>query len=117
MVMVHCRCCGKVIHETALACPHCGGPQVAADPQLRDKGRPIWVSIVSLVLGIFCCLMLFDDSEWDLDTKVGLLMFSLGGLAFGAGSLANQQAGRGLAIAGVVLSAIAFLAGLGLLVG
>ena len=23
--MVFCRCCGKEIHETALACPQCGG--------------------------------------------------------------------------------------------
>ncbi len=30
MTMVHCRSCGKQIHETALACPECGAPQQAS---------------------------------------------------------------------------------------
>lgn len=29
MSMVFCRGCGKEIHESALACPHCGAPQSA----------------------------------------------------------------------------------------
>ena len=28
MAMVHCRACGKEIHETAPTCPHCGAPQL-----------------------------------------------------------------------------------------
>jgi hypothetical protein len=29
MSMVFCRGCGKEMHESALACPHCGAPQSA----------------------------------------------------------------------------------------
>ena len=28
MAMVHCRACGKEIHETAPTCPHCGASQL-----------------------------------------------------------------------------------------
>ena len=28
--MVHCRACGKEIHESARVCPQCGAPQTAA---------------------------------------------------------------------------------------
>lgn len=30
MAMVHCRACGKEIHETAPTCPHCGAVQFGA---------------------------------------------------------------------------------------
>lgn len=30
MAMVHCRGCGKEIHESAQMCPSCGAPQVVA---------------------------------------------------------------------------------------
>ncbi len=30
MAMVHCRGCGKEIHESAQTCPSCGAPQVVA---------------------------------------------------------------------------------------
>ena len=26
--MVHCRGCGKEVHETAVTCPNCGAPQI-----------------------------------------------------------------------------------------
>jgi rRNA maturation endonuclease Nob1 len=28
--MVHCRACGKEIHESARVCPQCGAPQATA---------------------------------------------------------------------------------------
>ena len=39
MGMVFCRGCGKEIHETAPACPHCGAPQ--AVPAAADGKRSI----------------------------------------------------------------------------
>ena len=39
MAMVHCRGCGKEIHETAPTCPHCGAPQfgVATGASLKTQ--------------------------------------------------------------------------------
>ena len=35
--MVFCRGCGKEIHESAPACPHCGAPQSATTVVVNDK--------------------------------------------------------------------------------
>ena len=37
MAMVFCRGCGKEIHESAPACPHCGMPQAALASEGSDK--------------------------------------------------------------------------------
>lgn len=37
MSMIFCRGCGKEIHETAVACPHCGAPQSKASPGFGKK--------------------------------------------------------------------------------
>lgn len=108
--MVFCRCCGKEIHETAPVCPHCGGVQhsIAAHPHQTADG-PFWVPITSLVLGIICVLALFDDSQWDKDTILGLGIFSVSSLVLGTISLNKQKSGKGMAITGIVLSSIALL--------
>ncbi len=107
--MVFCRCCGKEIHETASACPHCGGVQhfIAASPHQTTDG-PLWVPTTSLVLGIICILALFDDSKWGKDTILGFGSFPVAGLVFGAISL-KQKTGKGMAITDVVLSSMALL--------
>lgn len=113
--MVFCRCCGKQIHESAPACPHCGGVQYShdmVDQHLPDG--PYWVPISSLTLGIICVLALFDDSPWDKDTIIGLGGISVAGLVLGAISINMQKTGKGMAITGVVLSSIAFLAFVGM---
>lgn len=114
--MIFCRCCGKEIHETAPACPHCGGVQHSVVGNFSHKATdgPLWVPITSLVLGIICVLALFDDSQWDKDTIMGLGSFSVAGLVLGAISLNKQKAGKGMAITGVVLSSIALLAFIGM---
>lgn len=33
--MVYCRGCGKEIHETAVACPHCGARQRTKPPKSK----------------------------------------------------------------------------------
>lgn len=117
--MVFCRGCGKEIHESAPACPHCGSIQqaVAGLSSVQKKEGPIWVPIVSLVLGIVSVLALFDDSSWDEETILGLGVFAVTGLVLGCISLYNKQrAGKGMAIAGVVMSSIGLLALIGLLV-
>lgn len=113
--MVFCRCCGKEIHESAPACPHCGGVQGAADRLVqRLPSGSIWMAITSLVLGIVGVVALFDDSPWDNYTIFGLGIFAVAGLALGVVSLSNQSAGKGVAISGVVMSAISLLACIGL---
>ncbi len=114
---VFCRGCGIGIHQSASACPHCGAPQIAGVQQATDSPRngSSWPAIISLVLGSICILALADDSDWDSDTLVGYFGFAISGLIFGAAALFNRTSVRGLAVAGVVLSAIALLAGFGLL--
>lgn len=56
MSMVHCRGCGKQIHESAPSCPHCGAPQAAV--QSAHKGaasekNKITAALLCWFLGIF----------------------------------------------------------------
>jgi len=75
---------------------------------------PLWVPIASLTLGIICVLAFFDNSQWDKDTVLGLGSISVAGLVLGAISLNMQKTGKGMAITGVVLSSVAFLAFIGM---
>ena len=111
-----CRQCGHAIHEEAPACPQCGAVQEMA------KGLPeaapdeaVWLPVTSLVIGIIGALSLFDENEWS--RKTALLVGLIGVLAFTAGVFAinRQKAGRGMAIAGVVLGSLTMLCVLGLL--
>lgn len=110
MAMVFCRGCAKEIHETAPACPQCGASQhaVTSTNQQVGSGLPL-MSITSLVLGIICVLAMFDDSEWDNNTIVGLGMFSVVGLIFGIINITQKKSGHNMAIAGVILSVISLL--------
>ena len=73
-----------------------------------------WLPIPSLVLGIICALALFDESEWDSDTTTGLLLFAIIGLVLGILGVSKQTKGRGMSIAGIVLSSLGLLAWLGM---
>ena len=117
--MVFCRGCGKEIHETAPTCPHCGCPQILQattnGPQKQAIiGESKWMGITSMVIGIFCVLMLFADSKWDNDEITGLAMLSITGLVFGIISLAKKRCAKGMAIAGIVLASIGILAAIGM---
>jgi hypothetical protein len=70
--------------------------------------------IPSLVLGIVCILGVLDTSAWDKDKTVGLLTFSVISLVFGISSVSSQEKGKGMAIAGIVMSSISLLAFLGM---
>lgn len=72
------------------------------------------MAITSLVIGIFCVLTLFDDSEWDADTVLGLAIFSLIGLVFGSISIASYDSGKGMAITGVIFTSISLLSAIGM---
>lgn len=117
--MIFCRACGKEIHETAPACPHCGGLQNPASSLSAHKAndRSLWLSVASLVLGIISLLALLDDSGWDAETTLGLFIFAVAGLVPGIIALTKQGNYKGLAISGVVLSSVAIFAAIGIAIG
>lgn len=84
-----------------------------ASSEIKNEGT-YWLPIPSLVLGIFCALALFDESEWDQDTIDGLLIFAVIGLVLGIIGVSKQTKGRGMSIAGIVLSSLGLLAWLGM---
>jgi TM2 domain-containing membrane protein YozV len=47
MAMVFCRGCGREIHETAMACPHCGAPQRSGT---QGKSKVV-AGVLALFLG------------------------------------------------------------------
>lgn len=83
MTMVHCRGCGKQIHETAPTCPHCGAQQGVA--QLANKGA---VSDKEKMIAALLCwfLGIFGVHRFYVG-KVGtglVQLFTLGGLGIWA---------------------------------
>ena len=117
MGMVFCQGCGKQLHNTAPTCPHCGAPQHSSSPSAQQAARTSWMSICSLILGIIATLAMFDESEWDMNTYVGVGLFAVGGMVFGIIDLSDNTPNRGLSIAGLVLSTITLLALIGLAFG
>lgn len=115
--MVFCTGCGREIHEAAPVCPQCGKPQWAVEPghatRPNTTADPIWVAIMSLMLGLLCALALFDESEWDKESIVGMMAFSILGITFGITSLNISKRGEKLAIAGIVMSGIGLIGCLG----
>ena len=112
--MAVCIWCGNEIYITVPPlCPHCGGAQHPAPPPstsaYADRGL-IWLPIACLVVGVVCMLALFDDSKWDTDAIVGIGTLSVLGLALGTISLSRQGTGKGMAITGLVLSAMTLMA-------
>ena len=105
----------------ALKCKHCGSnltvdalssgvkPAITSTHVESESGSLVF-PILSLVFGIFCVLAFPEESKWDKDSILGIGLLSMVGLIMGALSIHKQKAGKGLAIAGVVLSAIALCA-------
>lgn len=115
--MNFCTGCGKAIHESAPVCPQCGAPQkpVAVQPAQVERTGPLWMAITSLVLGVWCALSIFEDIEVD-DAGLEALAYGVQaavsaiGLALGIVSLNVSKRGKGMAIAGIVTSAVGLLA-------
>ena len=114
MSMIFCRGCGKSIHETALSCPHCGGLQaVSATPLASVRNPSITMAVTSLVLGILGLIIALGTDVWTKEDLGIEFIFSVSGIAFGVVSLSKQMAGKGMAIAGVVLNSLSLLILLG----
>ncbi len=52
MAMVFCRGCGKEVHDSAKACPHCGAPQNNASASSHSKTTLALVCFFVGMLGI-----------------------------------------------------------------
>ena len=90
--MVFCRGCGKEIHETAIMCPHCGHNY--SESSHIDPKKNIWLAVVSSILALLCFGNWFYISDWDDDTKVGLLLFSVVSIALSAISIHKKHSGK-----------------------
>ena len=102
----------------ALKCKHCGSTIVDV-AQLPSNSKPqvdgtLWLPLPSMIIGIICFMALLDDSDWDADTFVGVVVMAIASLTLGIISLNVQKLGKGMAITGIVLSSIALLAIIGL---
>lgn len=101
-----CRGCGQQIHETAVACPHCGAIQQLGT---RKEGT-LWFPVPSLITGVICVLALFDESSaWDKETNLGLGIFATIAIVLGGLGIIKQARGRGMSISGVVFGVIGLL--------
>ncbi|WP_323011287.1 zinc ribbon domain-containing protein [Castellaniella sp.] len=109
MAMIFCRGCGKEIHDSATACPHCGATQSGSSSGQQGSK---WMAITALVLGIFAILATmaaFADGA-DSEQILGIILFGVVSLVFAIISLVQKRWGKGLSIAGIVMSAISLLA-------
>lgn len=74
------------------------------------------MSITSLITGILAVVSMFDDSGWDKDELLGVvLFFIIPAITFGVLALTMKKDGKGMAIAGLVLAGISSVYGLGVL--
>lgn len=108
MAMVFCRACGKEIHSSASACPHCGAAQ--ATSKVGRQGTK-WMATTSFALGILAVLatMSILAEGGTAEEVLGVIMLALISVVFAVISFAQKHWGKGLSIAGIVLSAISAL--------
>lgn len=107
----YCRACGNRTHESALSCPSCGAVSNlrTGAAGLRSAHGTLWLPVPALITGLVSFLTLFDDSEWDTQTYLGVFTVGLAGLVLGSYGASSQALGRGMSIAGIVLAVLGLL--------
>jgi|GEM_PF-1143644 len=106
-----CPLCKEEIHKDAIKCKHCGSMLISITPHVQntEKEGSLWISIVSLVFGVLLIGFVFEDGEWDKESIMAFLSLCSISLGFGILGIVKKLNGEGMAIAGVVLSALAIL--------
>jgi hypothetical protein len=111
-----CPFCMEEMKEDAIKCNHCNARLVLLPSGIEVKAlfpmkkrRFLWLPVLSLVFGILCVLALFGPLEWVYDMIDARLFLSAVALILGVISIVSKTAGRGMAIAGIVLGSISLL--------
>jgi hypothetical protein len=110
MSMVFCRGCGKEIHNTAPACPHCGASQTDTRP---TSSKFSWMSIVAIIVGGLGFLASFDFNPRDKNEILGISLFCAISIVLAGISLREGKPGRNLSIVAITVSVIGLLVCLG----
>jgi len=82
-------------------------------PTRENEDENYWLSVPSMILGIFVMLSCFDEGNWDKNALLGASLFIILSLTLGIISISTQQKGKGMAIAGITLSILSTLIVLG----
>lgn len=117
--MTYCTGCGHQIHETAPTCPHCGAVQQLAKATLQAAEQAqgtLWLPVPALICGLMTVLALFEPSEWTGEEVKAMVIMAVITFVLAGMSLTQQQRGRGMSIAALVLGVIGLLGALGTLV-
>lgn len=121
MGTTQCAFCKEDIVHGAIKCKHCGSNLTDLKSNfVQEVGQPtdgtLWLPVPSLILSLLAFLTLFDDSEWDRDTILGVAMFAVVGLVLGIVGANQQSLGKGMSIAAIVLSSLTLIGLVGVVV-
>lgn len=106
--MHYCPKCGKELNETERHV--CDEDQRAESPEPVRK-RKIIFPILSLALGMIGFMTLFDDSQWDTDAVIGVIvLYVISPIILGIMGIRNGSSVRKLNYAGIILAIITFVA-------
>jgi hypothetical protein len=81
----------------------------ATEQTIAEAKGTYGLPIPAMIIGIIFTLSLVDNSKWDSDTINGGVTVCVAGLVLGIVSLCRQRKGKGMAVAGVVLSSLGLL--------
>jgi len=116
-----CPFCGEEIKALATKCRHCKSELKTTSPSSQETKKSrgmIGFSITSLVLGIWGVITslgaieLIRENPYRYnkgDLIAGVLFYLIINLIFGILAIYQNRAGKGMAIAGIILGIISFL--------
>lgn len=122
--MAFCRGCGQTLHDSAVACPHCGAQQrgpapkwVALPAAPPSEGSVGWsvAAIVVASIGLLGGIALADAPRVDKDQAAGAVLLGVIACVLATIGLLRDSPPKALNIASIVMGVIVGLIGLGAL--